>query len=58
MKSAATLDERRGVLTLLFQMAPEAAPATAEMLGFDPDMVLPLLQVSRHLLSSACSLLY
>lgn len=48
MKSAATLDERRGVLTLLFQMAPEAAPATAEMLGFDPDMVLPLLQQQQQ----------
>lgn len=45
MKKAASLDERRGVLTLLFQMSPEAAPAAAEMLGFDPDMVMPLLQV-------------
>jgi len=47
MKKAATLDERRGVLTLLFQMSPEAAPAAAEMLGFDPDMVMPLLQAGN-----------
>ncbi len=45
VKLAATFDERQGVMRLLYSMAPKSARVVAEMLGFDPDMVIPLLEV-------------
>ena len=56
LKLAATLEERQGVMRLLYQMAPESAKVVAEMLGFDPKMVIPLLEVRPMILLGSSGL--
>lgn len=45
IKLSATLEERQGVMVMLNKLAPDSVSQAAEMLGFDPDLVMPLLKV-------------